>query len=275
MSRAAFAPGNISCIFGIYKNKDPRWAGSVGMGFTINEGVTSKVSSSSKNEIFLNGKRISFPTVRDSLASLSGEKLKVELKTKLPLGCGFGLSGASALACLYSANEFLSLGKNGKELAIIAHTCEVINKTGLGDVVNQFYGGFLLKTVPSSCFEVVKLPIAGPVYCRHFGKLLTKSIISKTGMLRAINNSADDSIEDIKSIIKKRKISFADAADASYHFAVGSGLLSDRKTKATVESARKKGGHASMIMLGKSVFCDTKFKGAKKFMISRKGACLL
>ena len=66
-----------------------------------------------------------------------------------------------------------------KELAKIAHIAEVENGTGLGDVVNQFYGGFLLKPMPSSKFIVKKLPIKNKfIYYKIFNKLDTKKIIT-------------------------------------------------------------------------------------------------
>ena len=60
----AFAPANISCVFKIYEHKDPRWMGSYGVGFTLNEGVVIKVSRSKRNKIFFNNKPINFPAVK-------------------------------------------------------------------------------------------------------------------------------------------------------------------------------------------------------------------
>jgi pantoate kinase len=142
-------------------------------------------------------------------------------------------------------------------------------------VVNQFYGGFLLKTVPSSHFEVVKLPIDGGVHCRHFGKISTKSIISDKKKMDKINRCSEDSISRIKGIMKSGKINFDDISGISYDFALKSGLLSDRKTKSVIGGIRERGGNASMIMLGKSVFSDVKFNGSSKYKISDKRACLL
>ena len=149
ISAKAFAPANISCIFKIYEHKDPRWMGSYGLGFTLNEGVLVTASMAKRNEVVFNNHSINFPTVKSTVEKLTKEKIRVYIKTKLPLGCGFGLSGASALATAYAANRLLNLKKTGKELAIIAHTAEVENKTGLGDVVNQYYGGFCFKLKPS------------------------------------------------------------------------------------------------------------------------------
>ena len=58
----------------------------------------------------------------------------------MPLGCGFGLSGAAALATAYALNEYLSLGKAREALAMIAHVAEVENRTGLGDVCSHTMG---------------------------------------------------------------------------------------------------------------------------------------
>lgn len=89
----AFAPGNISCVFKIYSHKNPRWMGSYGFGFTVNEGVVVEASKSKKTEIFFNNKPINFPTVKGIIKKLTEEKLRIYLNSKLPLGCGFGLSG--------------------------------------------------------------------------------------------------------------------------------------------------------------------------------------
>ena len=178
-SSKAFAPANISCIFKIYYHRNPRWMGSYGVGFTLNEGVVVEAEKSKRNEIIFNNEPINFPTVRSAAKRLTNRNLKINIKSKLPLGCGFGLSGASALAAAYAVNKLLNLKKTKKELGIIAHTADAENRTGLGDVVNQFYGGFCLKLKPSSSFEIITIPLNNiNVYCRYFSKISTKSVIT-------------------------------------------------------------------------------------------------
>ena len=278
ISSKAFAPANISCIFRIYGHKNPRLMGSYGIGFTLNEGVIAEVSKAKKNEVFYNNRSISFPTIISVINRLTKEKLKVYIKARLPLGCGFGLSGASALATAYAINGLLKLKKSKKELAIIAHTAEVENKTGLGDVVNQYYGGFCIKSRPSSYFRVEKLSLSNiDVYCRHFGRISTKSIITNAKIRNKINDAADSSLSKIQSLTKynKNKIKFKDVIRISKEFAVNSGLLKNKKIIRTIKNIEKNGGNASMIMLGNSVFSDRKFKGASRFKISGKGAHLI
>src|SRR3989344_1259945 len=126
--------------------------GSYGVGFALNEGVIAEASRAKRNGIVFNNVSKNLPTVSNLIKKLTKEKVRIYIKSKLPLGCGFGLSGASALAAAYAANDLLGLKKSKKELAIMAHTAEVENNTGLGDVVNQFYGGFCLKLKPCSYF---------------------------------------------------------------------------------------------------------------------------
>ena len=276
-SAKAFAPANISCIFKIYMHKNPRWMGSYGIGFTLNEGVVISVSKSKRNEVVFNSKSINFPTVMDVVKKLTDEKIKVHIKTKLPLGCGFGLSGASALAAAYAVNKLFSLSKSNKELAIAAHAAEVENRTGLGDVVNQYYGGFCLKLKPSSYFEVKKLPISDiGVYCRYFSKILTKSVLTDKRLKNRINDAASVALEKIKKLTGKTNgIKFSLIIKISKEFAVNSSLLKDEKTIKMIKSIEKNKGNASMIMLGNAVFSDKPFKNAIKLKISDKGACLL
>ncbi len=273
----AFAPANISCFFKIYEHKNPRWMGSYGVGFTLNEGVIVEVSKAKRNEVVFNDISISFPTLLDVANKLTKQKLRIYIKSKLPLGCGFGISGASALATAYAINDLLGLKKSKKELAIIAHIAEVENKTGLGDVVNQYYGGFCLKLKPSSHFVVKKVPINNvDVYCKYFGKISTKSIITNMKLRNKINNSADISLKKIQQLIKNNKnIQFKEIIKISKDFATNSGLLNDKKTIETIKNIKNNNGSASMIMLGNAVFSDKPFENSLKFKITDKGAHLL
>lgn len=276
-SSKAFAPANISCIFKIYKHKNPRWMGSYGVGFTLNEGVIADVSIAKRSEIVFNNKSISFPTVKSVVGRLTKEKVKVYINTKLPLGCGFGLSGASALATSYAINNLLDLKRPYKELAIISHTAEVENKTGLGDVVNQFYGGFCLKLKPSSYFAVKKLPIDDiNVYCRYFGKISTKSIVSNPLLRKKINEAATTALKKVQKLIKnKNSVIFGGIIRISKKFAVDSSLLKNSDTIKTIENIEKNNGNASMIMLGNAVFSDMPFENSLKFKITIQGAHIL
>ena len=251
--------------------------GSYGAGFTLNDGVIVEAEKSEKNKIIFNNKPINFPALKSVIKKLTNKKLKINIKSKLPLGCGFGLSGASALAGAYAINKLLNLKKAKKELGIIAHTADAESRTGLGDVVNQYYGGFCLKLKPSSHFEVRKIPLNNiNVYCKYFSKISTKSVITNTKIKNKINDAADESLRKIKELLKSNgNIKLKGIIGISKDFSLKSGLLKDRQTIETISKIEKNNGNASMIMLGNAVFSDRTFKGALKFKISGESAHLL
>lgn len=266
----AFSPANISCLFTIYKHENPRWAGSYGMGFTLNEGVTVTVSLADKSAIFFNKKKVTFPAVAYVLRKLTKKKVVIDIQSSLPVGSGFGLSGASALATAYALNKLLHLKKTKKQLAVIAHTADVVAKTGLGGVVNQYFGGFLVKLVPSSHFKVVKLPFANkPVYCRAFSKISTKLVLKNQGAHKTINAAGAGALDFLSKKLKANEmITLGEAISLSKDFAEKSHLLVHAKTRETIRYVEKHGGHASMNMLGNAVYSDTQFPGSMKFFIS-------
>lgn len=273
----AFAPANISCFFKIHTHKNPRLSGSSGLGFTLNKGVIVSVSKAKKTGMSFNKKNISFPTVKGVLDVLTKEKLRVEITSKLPLGCGFGLSGASALATAYAVNKLLNLKKTKKKLAIIVHTEEVRNKTGLGDVVNQYYGGCLVKFRTSADFKVVRLPMSKiPVCWTSFGRLSTKKVLANQTARKLINKAGRRALRAVEILLKSKKtIQFRDIITISRTYALESGLLRHPKTIQTIKAIEDRGGSTSMIMLGNAVFSDTSFKGSKKLTISDKAAHVL
>ena len=178
----AFAPGNISCVFKVIPHADAARMHSLGMGFTVKEGVEVTVSEQNETEVLFNRARINFPTVRAVvnrlIQNMSVVGIKVVITSPLPLGCGFGLSGAAALATAYALNERLSLHMEHEALAMIAHVAEVENRTGLGDVCSQYHGGCLVKLKEGSPLTADRLPIAEqPIYYRYFGPIQTSEVL--------------------------------------------------------------------------------------------------
>ena len=280
----SFAPANISCIFSIVENKNPAKKGSLGVGFTVNKGVIVSIKkipilkkSNKKNiiKILFNNNKIKFPTVETVIKKLNKNKenLEIKISSGLPLSCGFGISGASALASAYALNKLLNLKKKKLELAKIAHIAEVKNKTGLGDIVNQYYGGFLIKLQPSYKFKVRRLNIKNKkIHYKIFNKLDTKKIITNKKIKNKINKAG---VNSLKKISSSKKPSLNKIITASKEFSVNSGLLKNSKIKKIIKNIEKNNGNASMIMLGNAVFSNKRFKGSKELKITDKGACLL
>ena len=139
-----FAPASITCIFSPHVESDPRRSGSVGVGFTISKGLTAEESSRTT----INGEEWSFPTL-DYVVERVGLK-GVKIESELPFGCGFGMSGAAALAAANLGDMYYI------DAADLAHIAEVRNFTGLGDVVTQTFGGLVVRK-NAACPSMAKL----------------------------------------------------------------------------------------------------------------------
>ncbi len=269
---SAFAPANVSCFFSIYGNRTFSSKGSLGAGFTLDRGVTVTVQKASKNEILVRGKKSAFPTVLSVVKKLGCDPVTVEIRNGFPFGCGFGMSGASALAAAYAINDLFDLRKTKKELALIAHESEVENGTGLGDVGGQFNGGIMLKTRKGKPLDVQTFPVQQEeLYYKVFGEIETKTVITDKEKMNQINRAGTKAL---RSALKS-KGSLESLMKIAHAFAVESKLLRSKKILGVVSSVEKKGGFASMIMLGEAVMSTIPFRGSKRATISSRGAHVL
>lgn len=243
-----FAPASITCIFSPHMETDPRRSGSVGVGFTISKGLTAEKSSRTT----INGTEWSFPTL-DYVVERVGLK-GVKIESELPFGCGFGMSGAVALA---AAN----LGDMGYiDAADLAHIAEVTNFTGLGDVVTQTFGGLVVRK-NAACPSMAKLE-------RFFwdaefdfvvmGEVSTKDIIGDDIHRKRI---AEAGMIWIKEFLKKPTLD--NLFHCSNGFAKETGLL--ELVGDAVEAVESAGGKAGMVMLGRTVFAVNGYDALKEF----------
>lgn len=279
---SAFAPGNISCVFKVIPHDDPARMHSLGMGFTVTEGVQATVSEHHQTKVLFNGEDINFPTVRAVVKRLTQDKeiagIKVNLTSPLPLGCGFGLSGAAALATAYVLNELIGTHKENEELAMIAHVAEVENRTGLGDVCSQYHGGCLVKLKEGAPLVADKLPIPEqPIYYRYFGPIQTSEVLRDKKQTILINCAADTALAALQRLTHTplNPELFSACFAVAKQFSVESGLLSDKRVINTIAQIEALGGVASMIMLGNGVFSTHAFDGAIETRLSKNPVRLI
>lgn len=266
----AFAPGNLSCIFVICPDKNPKKMGSLGVGIAVGKGVIVSVGRSKKTEIKVNNKKINFPTVLDVVRSLTKDPVKVSIRYQLPYGCGFGMSGGAALATAYALNELFRLKKSKKQLAMVAHVAEVRNKTGLGDVGGQYNGNVCAKYRKGNPLKGIKLPIKNRfVYYKIFAPLDTKKVITNNKIKDKINKAG---LRALKKVKGERDITLGKLIEISKEFSVESGLLRDKKVVNLIKKIGEEGNSASMVMLGNAVYSDKPFKGSKRLRIVNRGA---
>lgn len=277
MSHAtAFCPANISLIFETYDAEPPHGRGSLGVGITLDKGVTAQVSRlapDSASEVIVAGKHWEFPTVRSVLASLTGDPLRVEIDAGFPFGCGFGMSGASALATALAVDSLLGLRLDRHVLGMAAHLAEVSNATGLGDVGGQFNGGIMIKTRRHEPLLVENLPLtATTLHYRIHGPISTAGVINSREKLLHINRAGHDAMAEIRQV--GIALTLERLFQISHQFALGSGLLQSPAVAADIAAAQAAGHTATMIMLGEAVISTGPFPGSTPAGVVFNGARL-
>jgi len=278
-SARAFAPGNISGVFQIIYHEDPRQMHSLGMGFTVTEGTTVEVTRlgpGREGAVLFNGEPIDFATVAAVVERLARAPVRVEIRTRLPLSCGFGLSGASSLAAAYALDRLFGLGLPRQDLAMMAHVAEVQNLTGLGDVCAQYHGGCLVKLQPGYPLAAERLKVAAvPIHYRYFSPISTKAILSDAARRERINEAGGRALESLARLARASAVDFEDVIATSRSFSEESGLLEDESVRRTISQVEATGGRASMIMLGNAVFSTRPFAGSVQTALSLEPAHLL
>lgn len=272
----AFCPANISLVFETYPADPPHGRGSLGVGITLDAGVTVKVSRGEPGTaslILVGGAPWEFPTVRSVLAALTAGPLRVEIDAAFPFGCGFGMSGASALATALAVNQLLALGHDRLVLGMIAHHAEVDNATGLGDVGGQYNGGIMIKTRKHQPLSVEHLPIPPQtLHYRVHGPILTSEVINSPDKLRHINAAGHAALAEIAA--EGPSLTMVRLFEISHTFARRSCLLQSPSVAASIAAAGAAGHAATMIMLGEAVISTGPFPGSRPAGIAFGGAML-
>jgi pantoate kinase len=157
----AFCPAHITGFFKAeLDNKDSKQLGSLGAGFSIQKGVKTTVTVRKKTKhdisnftIKVNGFESGDMRVSEVvLSKFSTEEKFVDVihEINVPVGYGFGSSAAVALSLSIALNDALECKLSKIEVAQIAHDVEIECKTGLGDVLASYHGGFEIRDKPGA-----------------------------------------------------------------------------------------------------------------------------
>jgi len=250
----AYAPGHITGFFQIHDHEDPHHKGSTGCGIVLNGGVTTEVkvgNSIEETEIFLNGKKVEGKTSRTVVDMMTDLPVRVKSWSEIPVGCGFGASGAGALGTAYALNSALSLNQTVKNLTEYAHVAEVVNCSGLGDIAGQSNGGVVIRLQPGGpdfgLVDRIPAPEAR-VFCIVLGEISTESVLKDSTTAGKINAAGKTAMDELL-----KKPTLENFMHQAKEFASKTGLMSSR-AKDVVETANASGGMASQAMLGDTVF---------------------
>lgn len=243
----AFVPGHVTGLFSIHRTDDPATTGSRGAGLTLAEGVTVQVTATDRTAIRLDEMPTRLDAV-DRLLDEMGVSATVDVSTDLPLGAGFGVSGAAALGTALAANAAFDLGRSENDLVRAAHVAEVEAGTGLGDVVAQARGGVPLRIEPGAppAGSLDGIPAVADVEYVTLGELSTPDVLADRP--ERITQAGDRALDTLRD-----RPTLARFMTASRQFAIDTGLLTE-DLRSIVEDVEAAGGTASMAMLGDTIF---------------------
>ena len=260
----AFVPGHITGFFSAHPDEDPTKAGSRGAGLTLTDGVEVTVEPATEPTVVLDAPEHSSTNNRNASRSDDGAEIeiepvttvlealeapaRVEAESDLPLGAGFGVSGAMALGTALAANRVFERKLSTNELVTIAHGAEVRAGTGLGDVVAQAHGGVPIRLEPGGPQDnkLDSIPARARVEYVSFGELSTADVLS--GDTERLSEAGREALSRV--VEEPTLLSFM---YASRMFAREAGLVPDRVAEA-IGDVTDVDGQASMAMLGETVF---------------------
>ena len=252
--------------------------GSFGAGFNIDKGIVTEVSisQSEKTEIYFNSlkqEHINI-SVSESILKLIQDQsdkilpnLNINHCFQIPNSSGFGASAAGALGLAFAINKLLQLELEEKSLWQIAHKAEIINKSGLGDILGLFSNSsFELRLKPGApgIGEVKSLNLNADMYDLFTiskGTLSTKNVLTDLEYRNKI-------IKYGKLTVEKFKLdpSFKSFMKLSEKFTTDINLLSEELKN--LQKILNIDYYASQIMLGNSLFVFVPKTKIKQFLQS-------
>jgi len=166
MEATAFCPAHITGFFKAHLDDNQNSLenfGSTGAGFSIKQGVTTRVKVDTKDNqesnfrITTKGYQSDKTDVSEfvlneflKLGKFSNKFFDIEHEISIPVGYGLGSSGAVALSLSFALDQALETKLDKTMIGQIAHNAEVNCKTGLGDVLASFHGGFEIRVKPGA-----------------------------------------------------------------------------------------------------------------------------
>lgn len=155
---AAFCPAHVTGFFkaetrdGVEIDR----TGSLGAGFSIVHGIRTSVYGArmgggpgGRLAVSTTGHApgntaVSRAVVAEFERAVRGGRISADIRHEIgvPVGYGLGCSSAAALSLALALNEALGCGLSREEAGRIAHRAEIACRTGLGDVLAAYHGGF-------------------------------------------------------------------------------------------------------------------------------------
>lgn len=268
----AFAPAVITNFFSIHDEplmlkdySDLSRVGATGGGYMLSKGVTTRAtrfngSGSAEVKVVVNGDptyaarttEMALRMLIDATKPRFGALL-VEQRVDVPIGQGFGASGASALSAVYAAAAALGLDLPKRKIAYFAHAADILSQTGLG-TVSVIYGsrgaGAITKSGGPgiSRFLRVKTPEGLRIVTASLAPYSKSRALSSRTLRERINRFGDEALKRVEDDPTLETL-----AEAGRSFADRVGLKTKEASR-LIETAEANGSFsASQNMIGYAV----------------------
>lgn len=277
----AFSPGHISGTFRRIEGSSYAGTGSIGTGIVIDSGVTASVRAAEETSVIIReprtgtpgGVRIrtGSPPIEYALRTM-GVSAEVTTTSSLPSGSGFGLSAAALLSSITATDALFSLGMEREAIVALAHECEIVHASGLGDVAACAGGGLVCRKTPGLAGDIVRITgLADRIFTVHFGPLTTADVLSQPAVMERIERAfVPGCPADLQEFFSRART-----------FARATGLITPA-VSAVLGACDNAGIAASMTMLGNGVFATgdgaeeilSEFGSVHSMGIADNGFCL-
>lgn len=241
----ARAPGSVTTAFSPAGTGEESGGGGEGGGISLatEAGVVAEVEpADGETRVLLDGEPTDFEPVEIALDRL-GVSARVALDAELPVGRGFGASGAATLSTVLAANRAFDLGRERAALVEVAAAAERAAGTGQSDVYVQASGGLTYDVGAGRGRRERTDRLAWA----SFGGISTAAVLGDAAAMERIGAAAGPTFERFDPDAE-----LAELLAAGWAFAERTGLVTERVREA-VEAVRAAGGAATMAMVGETV----------------------
>ncbi|MHA2060148.1 MAG: pantoate kinase [Candidatus Ranarchaeia archaeon] len=217
-----FVPAGLSSFFEIHdqtpdgqKIVDPRYIGACGGGCLLSHGVWTEVrvnptASDSKIVIWINDESVDYAQTTEHVITQcltltpSSWDIEVRHKSEVPIGAGFGTSGAGTLGAAFGLTAALGLPVTYDQLGTMAHIAEVESLTGLGTTGPILFGRGLVLQVKGGAPNIMRLdaiPVSNEyhIVSACYGPIEKGPILTDPEMRKRINIEGRKTMDAIKS----------------------------------------------------------------------------
>lgn len=261
MKGVAFCPAHVTGFFKAQldnQNLKTNELGSLGAGFSIQEGVTTSVEVTPAEEFDYKITTIGYSSENTSVSEYvindfirrcdSKFFVTINHRISVPVGYGLGSSGAVALSLAVALNKALNLNLSKKQVGEIAHNAEVMCKTGLGDVLASYHGGFEIRTKAGApgIGVVEKIDSDSDVILICFSPISTKKFISEK--IDTINGLGGKMVEQLR-----RTRDYNDFQDMSIKFSKYVQVMTP-KMQLVVNDLHNAGIKCGVALFGETIF---------------------